>query len=349
MQARCLLLVLVASACGGTLVREAPFRARPDSIESGDLRGPFSGRVLDADTARPITGALVFASWRFVEGYGLEGPAGWRQHVASTDAGGGYVVPRLEDGPGGSARLADFRLVIYKRGYVAFRSDRRFEDFGPRTDFTQRGQVVELARWRPEASHVRHLRYVGGGPTLSELTSWERDEAIAELAGERRPAPVATPGEPSAPGTPPPAPVLQAEKLLLPADVVAQTGFDGTFDVGELGDEPSTASYDSVHFQARGRSETFDVAMRVWRLTPEEAQKQFERLLGELPGAIEKNELGDRSVRAATAGGEILGLAFLDSPRGSVVLLQCGASQCRSHEKVLALARLVRERLEALP
>jgi len=339
-------LTVIASACGGSLRRQAPFRVRPDSTELGDLRGPFTGRVVDAETDRPIVGALVYASWRFVGGFGFDEPTGWREHIGSTDANGGYRVPKLAGGPGSSSRLSDFHIVIYKRGSVAFRSDRRFDDFGPRNDFTQTGGKLALARWKPEYSHVRHLRFVGGGPTLSELTSWEVADAVAELAGERQ-VPVAT--RPSGPAQPAPvAPVgeerLHAEALLRPSDIQGQTGFEGGFDQGKLEDEPSGPTYDNVHLKARGRPESFDVALRVWKLPPTEAEQRYTRLVEELPQAQSKNELGQRSVRAATPGGDILGLAFLDGEW--VVLIQCGASQCRSPETVLALARLVRERLE---
>jgi hypothetical protein len=344
--------LLAGTGCARTIAREAPFRARPDSTERGDLRGPFTGRVVDADTRRPIAGAMVYASWRFVDGFGFQEPAGWREHIGSTDATGAYVIPRLESGPKAPARLSDFHVVVYKRGYVAFRSDRRFDDFGPRFDFTQAGEVVALERWKPEHSHARHLRYIGGGSTLAELTAWEVADAVAELSGRRRPeAPSAPAGGQASPGlAPPAAPAdeLDATRLLRPADVVAQTGFEGGFDVGKLDDDPTGPTYDNVHLKARGRSESFDVAMRMWRLPPDEATQRFTRLVEELPGAQAKNEIGDRSVRAATPGGDILGLAFLDEKRGFVVLIQCGASQCRSHENVLALARLVRGRLEDL-
>jgi hypothetical protein len=335
---RLLPLLLVVSSCAPPLVRPAPFRARPDSIERGDLRGPFSGRVLDADTDRSVAGALVYASWRFVDGSGQSAPAGYREHVGSTDATGHYLVPRLEDLPG--ARLSDFHLVIYKRGFVAYRSDRRFDDFGPRTDFTQNGYNVELQRWRPELSHARHLRYIGGGPALSQLTSWEVADAVAELAGQRHEAPVA-----AAPASAPVA-NLDASGLLKPADMKTLTGYDGSFDVSELGDEPRSPSYDTVHLQARGKDESYDVALRVWRLPPDKAAKRYDALADELPGAATKNEIGDKSLRAATPGGDILGLAFLDARHGLVILIQCGASQCRTHETVLALARTIKERAE---
>ena len=97
---------------------------------------------------------------------GLHGPVAAPWALVETDADGRYRIGRLADPPA-STRLTRFTVVIYKRGYVAYRSDRRFDDFGPRTDFTQTHHEVRLERWRSDISHVRHLRYIGGGPTLA--------------------------------------------------------------------------------------------------------------------------------------------------------------------------------------
>ena len=338
-----LALILASGACASGGVRPAPFPARPDSIESGDLRGPFDGRVLDAETDRPVAGALVHASWGYVTGTGAVAPAGWREHITSTDANGRYRVPRQDGGPGG-ARLASFRLVIYKRGYVAYRSDRRFEDYALRGDFAQKNLQIPLARWRPEMSHARHLRYIGGGATLAELTRWEVAEAVAERAG-RKPG-TETPVE-SEPGIAPPAQVLHAERLLSAADVKQITGFAGDFDARELGDEPTSERYDSLHLQARGRDETHDIALRLWRMPVDDARKHIQELLGQLPGAKGGAELGDRSLRTATPKGDILGFGYLDEKHGTVVLITCGTSQCRSSETLLMLMRKVKDRLDA--
>jgi hypothetical protein len=332
--------------CASPAIRPAPFRARPDTIKLGDLRGPFEGRVTDVENDRPVAGALVYASWSFVSGYGLNAPSGWHEYLGTTDAGGRYSVPRLDKLPsGGSIRLADFRLVIYKRGFVAYRSDRRWDDFGPRTDFAQEGHVVELQRWRSDFSHVKHLRYVGGGPTLTELTSWETAEAARELSGEK-PTVVATTPEPLEPSQPQ-VPNLAAEKFLVPNDVKKTTGYQGEFDVLDLADEPTTAQYDSVHLQARGKDESFDIALRLWVLPTDEAKKHYDRMSQELPGAVTRDEIGDKSLRASTAKGEILGMAYLDAKRGIVALVQCGAAQCRSHETLLTVVRIVKDRLDA--
>jgi hypothetical protein len=330
--------LLGLAACAAPLARPAPFRARPDSVARGELLGPFDGRVVDTATQRPVAGALVQATWTFVSGFGMNAPNGYREWLGSTDALGYYQIPRLENGP--HARLSDFHLVVYKKGYAAFRSDRRFEDFGARADFAQTGYQVDLVKWRDDLSHARHLRYVGGGAALAELTAWEIPAAVAELGGQK-PALARAP-VPDAAGQA----ALDADDLLTPDDLKKTTGFDGTFDVTNLQDEPSTPTYDSVHLQARSHDESFDVAVRVWRISGEELKKQYQRLLDELPRVLEKNELGDRSLRATSEKGDILAAGYADERRGVVVLIQCGVAQCRTHEVVLQLLRLVKDRAD---
>lgn len=334
-----LVLPAMLSACFGLSTRPADFRVRADSIAAGNLRGPFRGHVVDAETGEPVSGAVVYATWTLRSGYGMTLPAGHREHITSTDERGAYEVPALEE-PRGGARVTDFTLVIYKRGFVAYRSDRRFSDLGPRRDFAQIGNEVALERWRDELSHVRHLRYVGGGPALAALTGWEAEEAAAELTAAAEPAAIAAPLL-----VRPGAARLAASRLLGGDDVKAVTGFDGGFESGPLDDEPDTESYSSQHLEAMGLPESYDVALRVWRSAADEAEKRYVGLIDGLPGARETDELADRSLRAVE--GDIFGVAFLDRARGVVVLLTCGQSQCSSLDVTARLAATVLERLRA--
>jgi hypothetical protein len=333
---------LTLGACAGPTARTAPFRQRPDVVTAGDLHGPFSGRVVDAATSSPITGALVYATWSFSRGYGLPTPGGVREHVVSTDASGNYRIPSLGGAPDG-ARLTDFRLVVYKRGYVAYRSDRRFEDMGLRLDFAQLENQVRLERWRAELSHASHVRYVGGGPAITALTSWELSDAADELSGEGVGA--GGIGVDILPGRGPGAYVVAAQ-LLSEADIKAATKYDGGFETGPLGDEPDTATYSSQHFKALGRAETYDLALRLWRLPPGEAVDRYTQLLDSLPGVQARDEIANQSLRASE--GDIHGIAFLDAQRGVVALLTCGKSQCASADVAATLGRKIYERIQEL-
>jgi hypothetical protein len=89
------------------------------------------------------------------------------------------------------------------------------------------------------------------------------------------------------------------------------------------------------------------VAARIWRVGAD-AELLFGKLVDELPGVKETQELGDKSLRAVSDAGDIIGFAFLDKSRGLVVLIQCGASQCRSGDQAMAIAQRVKDRADAL-
>ena len=337
------MLVVLGACVDAQATRVAPFRARPDSADAGSLRGPFNGRVVDATTHAPIAGALVYAAWSLERGAGLVEPAGAKEFVGSTDAGGNYKVPAIVQPTG--ARIADFTLLVYKRGYVAYRSDRRFKDLGPRMDFAQKDNQVLLERWRSDLSHARHLRFVGAGAAVAALTAWELADASAELDGKK-------PGgnEEIRPGRGE-GPYVVAAQLLSDAEIKARTKYDGAFETGPLQDEPDTASYSSQHFKALGRPETWDVALRMWRLEPAKAIDRYDELLGQLPNLTEKDDIASRSFIALETipqVGDIRGVGFLDAGRGVVVLLTCGASQCTTQEDVAALGQIVWTHLKQL-
>lgn len=328
----------------GPLVERAPFAERPDSVRPADLLGPYNGIVVDADTDRPIAGVLVAASWAFERGIGFQAPAGASEFVTETGADGRYTVPRIGDLPSGlSTRVRRFTLVVYHRGHVAWRSDRRFPNREARRDFSQHGNRVRLEKWQASYHHSEHVVFLGGGSRVRTAAAWEIQNAVLELEGERMVATEKGPAVPAATTATP----LDISRLLTDDEVRGVTGYVGRFDAGKLTDLPTTEFYDSEHFKAQGKPESFDVGLRVWRLGAAAAEVQYQRLLAELPGAVAKDEIGDASLRAKS--GQINGLAFLVRDRGVVVSLTCGAAQCTEPGQLLKLAKLVESRLSDLP
>ncbi|HET6147441.1 MAG TPA: hypothetical protein VFH68_07885 [Polyangia bacterium] len=346
------MLAVLLAACG-PMVEKAPFPVRPDSVRAADLLGPYDGIVVDADTERPIAGALVAASWAFERGVGFQAPLAAQEVVTETGADGRYQIPRLESLPSGlSTRVRRFTIIVYHRGHVGWRSDRRFPGRLPRRDFSQRGNRVRLEKWLPTLAHAEHLLFLGGGSRIRTAAAWEAQTAVVELEGERG-APISgRPSElPGAPGTqaiPGKAAVAQLDvaHLLTDDEIRGVTGYVGKFEDGKLSDLPTTEFYDSRHFKASGKPESFDVGLRVWRLGSAAAEVQYGKLLGELPGAKAVDEVGDASLRARA--GAVSGLAFLVRERGAVVSITCGTSQCTEPGMLLRLAKLVESRLPDL-
>jgi hypothetical protein len=207
-------------------------------------------------------------------------------------------------------------------------------------DFAQHDNQVLLERWRNELSHARHLRFVGAGTAVAALTQWEIGDASAELDGRR-----ARNGDDLRPGRGEGQYVVAAQ-LLTESDIKGRTKYDGGFETGPLSDEPDTATYSSQHFKALGRAETWDVALRVWRLDPGKAQERYDELLTQLPGISEKDDVASRSFIATE--NDIRGVGFLDAPRGIVVLLTCGSNQCISQDDATALAQVIYGRVKTL-
>ncbi len=344
--------MLALAACAAPAARVAPFRYRPDSVASGELRGPFSGRVVDGVNDQPVAGALVYATWSFESGYGVSTAAGFRQYLTSTDASGYYRVPRLDKlakdktrlGPG--ARLTNFHLVIYKRGFVAYRSDRRFPDMGPRRDFSQMHHRVRLERWRHDFSHAQHLRYVGGGPALTSLTEWEAEDAAAELSGTSR-KPQFGANLVRRPGS-----AIVAARLISSPEIKAITGYGGAFETGPLGDQPDTDRYSSQHFKAMGRPESADIAVRLWKLPLKAAKARYQSFIDSLPNTQQTNEIATRSLRAVERNAkrrfDIHGIAFIDEKRGVVMLMTCGETQCTTADKAAAIGVKMHEKIKRL-
>jgi hypothetical protein len=335
-----LLLVFLALSSGlgcAAGLAEAPFVSRAGSVEPGDLRGPFYGQILDADSGKPLSGATVLVCWDFVQGEGPSGPAGTLRRVVTTNADGRYAVPRVGV-RGRRGRLARATLIAYQRGYLAYRSDRLYGDLGPRGDFSQSGNVVRLERFPNEGSHVRHLRFIGAGGPLAKAVAWELQLASEEAARLR---PTWQESETGAAGDSRP---IDATRLLSADELKAVTGYAGVFTIGKLGDRQTSPTYDSVHFRATGQPEKFDAAIRVFRdADAEAAELRYDELRHDYPEVEEKDEVGDRSLRSREK--DIFGVVALDKARGLVVVFTCGVEQCHDHDTAVALMRRMWPRL----
>jgi hypothetical protein len=240
-------------------------------------------------------------------------------------------------------RLRRFTLIVYRRGYVGYRSDFKLNG-DQRHDFSQHANVVRLEKWQSSFEHRRHLAFLGGGAAITRAAGWEAQPASLENEGVSPSSVVEVAGEQGR--ALPQRTLLDVGGLLSADEVKGVTGFAGDFEVGRLLDRVRSDVYDSEHFTAKGKPEAYDVAIRVWAPGPVASELEFERLLRELPAAMPTEEIGDRSARAR--GGDVLGLAFLLRERGVVVQISCGRLQCTDAGMVLRLAKLVESHLAEL-
>lgn len=191
-----LLSLSALSGCMGP-VAKAPFAGRLGSGQVGSLLGPFDGQVLDQSTASPLTSALVVGTWAFEEPGGIASPESSYSVSVVTGSDGNYALPSLPAGRQFAGLLRRFTLVVYKAGFVGYRSDLRFDDRSPRHDFVQRGNAVRLDRFPQSESHTKHLVFLGSGAALRGAAQSEIIAASLELQ-ETAPPLAAEPTEPAA-------------------------------------------------------------------------------------------------------------------------------------------------------
>ena len=179
--AAAVVVALAWTAGCAPLIRPATFVGARDQVTDASLLGPFDGQVLDATTGEPLSEATIVGVWAFDRGDGFIGPHGSETYSTTTDAAGRYRIapPRLSV-RGSALRLVSFHIVVYKRGYLGYRSDALYEG-GSRPDFVVRHNRVELRKWRETDSHADHLLFLAAPKDLRRTTLWEQDLANLDL------------------------------------------------------------------------------------------------------------------------------------------------------------------------
>ncbi len=337
---RVALVTLSLAACA-PLVRPATFVGARDQVTDATLVGPFDGQVLDESNGEAVDNASVVAIWSYDRGDGFIGPNGSEVYETETDAAGRYRIPKAPlKVRGRTVRLVAFSLVIYKRGYVGYRSEST-PDGAPRTDFTVRQNKVSLRKWRESDSHAEHLAYLAPPRTIQSLSAWETELAnldlYRELGGD---APAAA----GAGGSNDEGAVearggdgwLDASQLMTPDEIRQRTRTQDRFDVSELTDLERTSFYHGVHYQARERGEPYDIAIRVWQAPPGGMAPVIETIETTMVGAIKGDEITEQTWTLETEG--VYAVAFIDAENQAGVLLTCGDMQCADLATALVMA-----------
>lgn len=138
------------------------------------VRG-ISGTVVDAETGEAIKGAVIHVEWTITKGVpGLSYTKDYKTSEALTDSEGRFrifgVLNPLVNPP---------IVVIYKRGYVAWRNDYIFPQYCKRAPLhLKNNNLFRLERFK-KYSHSRHILFFSGDLSLTASSklqkaySWE--------------------------------------------------------------------------------------------------------------------------------------------------------------------------------
>lgn len=144
----------------------------------------ISGTVVDAETGKPIEGAVVLVEWTRQCGIGDKHTESIKVVENITDKSGKFRIS------GTLSPLVHSRnLTIYKKGYVAWSSRIIFPDYRNRTDFRWDDYYTfRLEHFKSEYSYVDHTAFIssainstiGNKKIITEAYYWEEMEASKE-------------------------------------------------------------------------------------------------------------------------------------------------------------------------
>ena len=154
---------------------------------------PITAMVIDADTGKPIEGAVVLVEWTKTHGIGDHWTESYKVASAYSNESGKFSLPGcyglFVDAP---------TLTIYKKGYVAWSSSWIFPRYKNRTDYNWGNSIIKLEHFKDEYSHDDHTSFVSLSIHSSlaknyELKKivyheieWEQDLAFHERMKKKR-------------------------------------------------------------------------------------------------------------------------------------------------------------------
>jgi hypothetical protein len=137
----------------------------------------IDGTVVDAETGKPIEGAVVLVEWTKTKGLpGMTHTEPYKVIEVVSDKNGKVTLASVLNPP-----VNPPRVTVYKKGYVAWNNGYIFPNWENRKDFRWiEGLVIKLAPFRNEYSRTDHIYFLHTvahwGKKMSEAYRWEELE-----------------------------------------------------------------------------------------------------------------------------------------------------------------------------
>jgi hypothetical protein len=145
--------------------------------------GGIPGKVVDAETRKPIEGAVVLVEWDITKGFGLSYTERYKVFETVTNEDGWFTLPGVLN-----PLVNPPNLAIYKKGYFAWREDYTFPDYKEKHFRWKGGQVFRLERFKKGYLYTDHTSFITSGigslgtsSKLYQAHRWERLLAQKEL------------------------------------------------------------------------------------------------------------------------------------------------------------------------
>jgi hypothetical protein len=134
-----LLILLPTVACTGPISAKA-----------------ITGKIVDAETGKPIAGAILLVEWMKVHGFGSTYHTSEKVVEIFSDKDGIVKIPGYND-----SSVENPSITVYKPGYVAWSNQWIFPSDINRTDFEwKNGYVFRLEKFKEGYSYIEHGSFV---------------------------------------------------------------------------------------------------------------------------------------------------------------------------------------------
>jgi len=143
----------------------------------GSCSAEVTGTVVDAETGKPIEGAVVLVEWTMTKGMpGMTHTQPYEIEEVVSKKDGTFKIKKLLN-----PLLNLPRVTIYKKGYVAWNNEYVFPTWSKRKNYKyEDGMVIRLELFKKEYSRKDHVNFIidmtHWGKLINEAYRWEELE-----------------------------------------------------------------------------------------------------------------------------------------------------------------------------